>query len=119
MAESVTLGGYSADKELAAQQVSRGGKTVYIVSLPIQLVPVLLPVPNPLEPLESNRAVRKSHADDFGQYWLKNPDSWTVPPLLVDTSDYLKFKEEFSIVNGPRLGKVILPEYSNKILKIF
>ena len=118
MAESVTLGGYSADKELAAQQVSRGGKTVYIVSLPIQLVPVLLPVPNPLEPLESNRAVRKSHADDFGQYWLKNPDSWTVPPLLVDTSDYLKFKEEFSIVNGPRLGKVTLPEYSNKILKI-
>lgn len=114
----ITLAGYSPDKELAAQQVSRGGKTVYIVSLPIQLVPVLLPVPDPLRPFDSNRAVRKSHADDFGAYWLKYADSWTVPPLLVDTADSLKFQESFSIANGPRLGKVTLPDYSNKILRI-
>jgi hypothetical protein len=117
MAE-ITLGGYSAEKELAAQQVQRGGKTVYIVSLPIQLVPVLLPIPDPLHPFDSNRAVRKSHADDFGVYWLRNADSWTVPPLLVDTADSLRFIEEFSIANGPKLGKVVLPDYSNKILKI-
>ncbi len=114
----VMLGGYSAEKELAAQQINRGGKTVYLVSLPLQLVPVILPVPDPLKPYDSNRAVRKSHAEDFGLYWLKNPDSWTVPPLLVDTPDHLKFVEEFSILNGPRLGKVVLPNYSNKILKI-
>ena len=117
MAE-ITLGGYSAEKELAAQQVQRGGKTVYIVSLPIQLVPVLLPIPDPLHPFDSNRAVRKSHADDFGVYWLRNADSWTVPPLLVDTADSLKFHEEFSVANGPKLGRVVLPDYSNKILKI-
>jgi hypothetical protein len=96
----VTLGGYSAEKELAAQQVQRGGKTVYIVSLPIQLVPVLLPVPDPLNPVEANRAVSKSHAHDFGVYWLGNADSWTVPPLLVDTADFLKFHEEFSVANS-------------------
>jgi hypothetical protein len=117
MAE-ITLSGYSAEKELAAQQVTRGSKTVYIVSLPIQLIPVLLPIPDPLAPDESNRAVRKSHAEDFGVYWLKQPDSWTVPPLLVDTADTLKFVEEFSTGNGPRLGKLYLPDYSNKILKI-
>ena len=114
----VTLGGYSAEKELAAQQVQRGGKTVYIVSLPIQLVPVLLPVPDPLNPVEANRAVSKSHANDFGVYWLGNADSWTVPPLIVDTADFLKFHEEFAVANGPKLGRVVLPDYSNKILKI-
>lgn len=114
----IVLGGYSAEKELASQQIQRGGKTVYIVSLPIQLVPVLLPIPDPLHPLEHNRAVRKSHADDFGVYWLRNADSWTVPPLLVDTADHLKFQEAFAIANGPRLGKVFLPDYSNKILRI-
>ena len=114
----VTLGGYSAEKELAAQQVQRGGKTVYIVSLPIQLVPVLLPIPDPLHPVEANRAVSKSHAQDFGVYWLGNADSWTVPPLLVDTADSLKFHETFSVANGPKLGRVVLPDYSNKILRI-
>jgi len=117
MAE-ITLSGYSAEKELAAQQVTRGTKTVYIVSLPIQLIPVLLPIPDPLAPDESNRAVRKSHAEDFGVYWLRQPDSWTVPPLLVDTADTLRFVEEFSTGSGPRLGKLYLPDYSNKILKI-
>ena len=114
----VTLGGYAAEKELAAQQVQRGGKTVYIVSLPIQLVPVLLPLPDPIRPVEANRAVSKSHAQDFGVYWLGNPDSWTVPPLLVDTADSLKFHETFAVANGPKLGRVVLPDYSNKILRI-
>jgi hypothetical protein len=43
-----------------------------------------------------------------------------VPPLLVDTSDSLKF-EQFATINdgaGGKLGKVILPNYSSKILNI-
>jgi len=112
-----TLGGYSVTKELAAQQVTRGGKTVYILSLPIQLVPVHLPIPDPSRPIDSNRAVSKSHAEAFGAYWLKNVGSWTVPPLLVDTADYLKFDEKFSITDGPRLGVLHLPDYSNQILR--
>jgi hypothetical protein len=112
-----TLGGYSVTKELAAQQVTRGGKTVYILSLPIQLVPVHLPIPDPSRPIDSNRAVSKSHAEGFGAYWLKNVGSWTVPPLLVDTADHLKFDEKFSITDGPRLGVLHLPDYSNQILR--
>ncbi|CAN2189936.1 dndB_like domain containing protein [Candidatus Nanopelagicaceae bacterium] len=111
------LGGYSVTKELAAQQVTRGGKTVYILSLPIQLVPVHLPIPDPSRPIDSNRAVSKSHAEGFGAYWLKNVGSWTVPPLLVDTADHLKFDEKFSITDGPRLGVLHLPDYSNQILR--
>jgi hypothetical protein len=112
-----TLGGYSVTKELAAQQVTRGGKTVYILSLPIQLVPVHLPIPDPSRPIDSNRAVSKSHAEGFGAYWLKNVGSWTVPPLLVDTADHLKFDEKFTIIDGPRLGVLHLPDYSNQILR--
>jgi hypothetical protein len=112
-----TLGGYSVTKELAAQQVTRGGKTVYILSLPIQLVPVHLPIPDPSRPIDSNRAVSKSHAEGFGAYWLKNVGSWTVPPLLVDTADHLKFDEKFTITDGPRLGVLHLPDYSNQILR--
>jgi len=112
-----TLGGYSVTKELAAQQVTRGGKTVYILSLPIQLVPVHLPIPDPSRPIDTNRAVSKSHAEGFGAYWLKNVGSWTVPPLLVDTADHLKFDEKFTITDGPRLGVLHLPDYSNQILR--
>jgi hypothetical protein len=116
--DTVTLAGYSATKELAAQSVTRGGKTVYIISLPIVLVPAHLPVPDPSKPIELNRAVKKSHAEEFGKYWLTSPDSWTVPPLLVDTAQSLKFEESFNIVNGPKIGKVQIPDYSNQILRI-
>ena len=115
--ENVSLGGYSASKTFAAQQVSRGGKTVYIISLPIQLVPVHLPVADPTKPIELNRQVIKSHAEDFGDYWLKNPESWTVPPLLVDTQESLRFEQRFAIENGPVLGVLSVPDYSNKVLR--
>ena len=105
--EEMTLGGYSDTKDILAQRVTRGGKTVYIVSLPIHLVPVHLPVPDPSKPIEYNRAVSKSHAESFGDYWLKYPDSWTVPPLEL----------KLSIDNGPKVGVLKLPDYSNKILR--
>jgi hypothetical protein len=113
----VILAGYSADKPLVAQQVSRGGKSVYIVSLPIHLVPVHLAIPDPSRPIDSNRAVSRVHAESFGAYWLKQPDSWTVPPLLVDTADSLEFKQDLAIHNGPKIGTLTIPDYSNQILR--
>ncbi len=115
--EEITLGGYSSTKNLVAQQVTRGGKAVYIVSLPIHLVPVHLDVPNPLKPLDTNRAVSKAHAESFGHYWLKQPNSWTVPPLLVDTSNQLEFELTLPIKDGPKIGVLKIPDYSNKILR--
>ena len=115
--EEVSLGGYSDTKTFAAQQVSRGGKTVYIISLPINLVPVHLSVPDPAHPIELNRQVIKSHAEDFGDYWLKYPESWTVPPLLVDTQEQLRFEPKYNIKNGPVLGELHIPDYSNKVLR--
>lgn len=115
MTEALT--GYSANKQLAAQQVTRGGKTVYIVSIPINLVPEHLSIPDALKPIDSNRAVSKAHAEAFGDYWLNHSDSWTVPPLLVDCSDTLLFDAKYEIPNGPRIGVLELPNYSNKMLR--
>ena len=115
--EEIQLGGYSATKDLVAQQVTRGEKTVYIVSLPIALVPVHLAIPDPNKPIDTNRAVSRTHAESFGLYWLNQAHSWTVPPLLVDTADYLKFTTKFPIVSGPKLGVLELPDYSNQILR--
>jgi hypothetical protein len=115
--ESIVLSGYSATKKFGAQRVTRGGKTVYILSLPIHLVPIHLPVPNPDQPIDSNRAVRKSHAEDFGQYWLKYPDSWTVPPLLVDTAHHLIFDQKSFIEDGPGFGTLEIPDYSARVLR--
>lgn len=115
--EPLVLSGYSASKKFGAQRVTRGGKTVYILSLPIHLVPIHLPVPNPDRPIDSNRAVRKSHAEDFGQYWLKYPTSWTVPPLLVDTAHHLVFREEALIEDGPGFGIIEVPDYSASVLR--
>jgi len=95
----------------------RGGKSVYIVSLPINLVPVHLSVPDPSKPIDLNRAVSKTHAESFGKYWLSSPDSWTVPPLLVDTAQTLVFNADFTVENGPKMGTVQIPEYSNQILR--
>ena len=117
MANPVVLGGYSETKDIAAQCVTRGGKTVYILSLPISLVPVHLSVPDPTRPIDSNRAVSKSHAESFGDYWLKHPSSWTVPPILVDTLHNLEFDMSLQIDKGPKIGVVKIPDYSNQILR--
>ena len=115
--EEVTLAGYASTKDLLAQLVTRGGKSVYIVSLPIQLIPVHLAIPDPTRPIELNRQVSKSHAEAFGDYWLKYPNSWTVPPLLVDCPSGLEFVMDLAIKNGPKIGRVKLPDYSNQILR--
>lgn len=112
------LSGYKPESpKLAAQQVTRGGKTVYIVAMPIALVPEYLRIPEVNKPDKDNRQVSKAHAEEFGLYWRDNPNSWTVPPLLVDCSETLEFKPDYQIEDGPALGKVTLPNYANRVLR--
>ena len=117
MNKQIVLGGYSETKDIAAQCVTRGGKTVFILSLPISLVPAHLSVPDPTKPIDLNRAVSKSHAESFGDYWLKHPSSWAVPPILVDTQHNLEFDMSLEIDKGPKIGVVKIPDYSNQILR--
>lgn len=116
MAE-LKLSGYRPGKELAAQRIRRGNRAVYVVSLPIDLVPVHLPVPDPENPIDQNRLVRQSHAKAFGDYWAKQPDMWTVPPLLVDTVGPLTFERKEGVEGGAEWGVLIIPNNSKDTLR--
>lgn len=112
------MSGYSPGKELAGQRITRNGRSVFIVSLPIDLLPIHLPIPDPDQPFEHNRRVSAKRARDFGQYWADNPDSWTIPPLLIDTPGSLKFDLDVPVDRGADWGQVTLPNNSSQFLRI-
>ena len=79
--------------QVTAQQIKRLGSTEYLFAIPITLALDLLEIPDPAHPFVDNRRVSKKHAMDFGNYWENHPTDWVVPPILLDTSEELKFKQ--------------------------
>ena len=79
--------------QVTAQQIKRLGSTGYLFAIPITLALDLLEIPDPAHPFVDNRRVSKKHAMDFGNYWENHPTDWVVPPILLDTSEELKFKQ--------------------------
>jgi hypothetical protein len=77
--------------QVTAQQIKRLGSTEYLFAIPISLALQLLEIPDPAHPFADNRRVSKKHAMDFGNYWETHPTEWVVPPILLDTSEELKF----------------------------
>ena len=106
------LSGYAETKQYAAQQTTRAGKTVYTIPMPLSVVPVHLPVPDPAKPYEFNRQVDKSRAQKFADYWESHPNSWAVPPLLLDVSNSYDFDPTYPVGGGLTLGVLHLPDYS-------
>ena len=84
--------GYSQYDEYVAEASFQGKRVHYTLALPLVQVPVVLPVPDPAEPLEDNREIRPGHAKGFADYVRRNPD-WHSGPLTVrTTSAVVKFK---------------------------
>jgi hypothetical protein len=79
--------------EVTAQQIKRLGSTEYLFAIPISLALDLLEIPDPAHPFADNRRVSKKHAMDFGNYWETHPTEWVVPPILLDTSEELRFNQ--------------------------
>lgn len=79
--------------QVTAQQIKRLGSTEYLFAIPISLALDLLEIPDPAKPFADNRRVNKKHAMDFGNYWEHHSTEWVVPPILLDTSEELKFAE--------------------------
>lgn len=113
-----TLSGYAETKQYAAQQSTRAGKTVYTISMPLSVVPVHLPVPDPEKPYEFNRQVNKGRAQKFADYWESHPDNWAVPPLLLDVTTTYEFEPKYPVGGGLTLGVLHLPDYSRDQLRI-
>lgn len=112
------LSGYGDKKELLAQRYTLAGKSVFIVALPLNLVPTHLPIPDPDQPFPGNRRVSVSHAVKFGEYWRAN-DKCATPPLLLDTMWPLTkdFEPKFT-AGGVEFGVLRLPHASAKALEI-
>lgn len=112
MVESLGLSGYDDRKELLAQRYNRAGKSLFVIALPLHLIPTHLPIPDPEEPFEGNRRVSSKHAADFAQYWREN-ERWATPPILLDTMHPLSadFEPRFA-AGGVELGIVKLPHNS-------
>lgn len=116
--EYLNLSGYEDRKELLAQRYHRAGKSLFVIALPIHLIPSHMPIPDPDEPFEGNRTVSTTRAAAFGEYWRQNV-KWATPPLLLDT--LVPLSEEFeprSTVSGVDFGIVRLPHNSSSGLQI-
>lgn len=111
MATQLELSGYSNEKKILAQRFRRGGKWVYTIALPLNLVPSHLPVPDPDNKLPGNRRVERRRAEKFGEYWRKK-DKRVAPPLLLDTTYPLSSADNFEVlyeVGGVEVGVLRLP----------
>lgn len=105
------LSGYSDTRDLLATRYKSGsGSTVYVIALPIHLIPSHLPKPDPDEPFEGNRKVDLAHARKFARYWRENK-AWTTPPILLDTNAELGFDTKFT-AQGVSVGVLALPHNS-------
>lgn len=92
-----------------AQQIKRLGSTEYLFAIPINLTLELLEIPDPARPFADNRRVNKKHAMDFGNYWERHANEWVVPPILLDTSEELDFREIKKDGDQKSLVELILP----------
>lgn len=116
--DEFTLSGYDDRKELLAQRYNRSGKSLFILALPLHLIPSHLPIPDPAKPFEGNRTVNVKHATEFGEYWSRNV-KWATPPLLLDTMYPLtRDFEPRAKVAGVEFGVVRLPHNSALELQI-
>lgn len=102
------LSGYSDTRQVLATRFVRStGREVFVLALPLSLVPSALPKPDPDEPFEGNRTVSPPHARKFADYWMEN-EKWTCPPIMLDTTRRLTFHSKFES-NGVDLGILELP----------
>lgn len=114
------LSGYVQHKQVMAQRYHKGrDRWIYLISLPLHLIPSHLPIPDPEQPFPGNRRVSVRHAEGFGQYWRDNPGQWATPPLLLDTVYPLKQGfEPIYEVSGVEFGTLDLPHNSAAELDI-
>ncbi|WP_029289167.1 DNA sulfur modification protein DndB [Cellulomonas sp. HZM] len=116
--EQFSLSGYDDRKELLAQRYNRAGKSLFVIALPLHLIPTHMPIPDPAKAFEGNRTVNVKHASDFALYWRQN-DKWATPPLLLDTTYPLAQDfEPRAAVGGVEFGVVRLPHNSAVELQI-
>lgn len=111
------LSGYQDTRDLLVTRYNRGpGRSIFVIALPLHLIPSHLPKPDPQQPFEGNRTVDLAHARKFAQYWMER-DDWACPPILLDTNAKLNFDVRFE-AGGVQVGILSLPHNSVGTLDI-
>ena len=85
--EQFTLSGYDDRKELLAQRYNRAGKSLFVIALPLHLIPTHMPIPDPSKPFEGNRTAFTSTGP------LEGPWGFT---LLLEANTFVR--------NGDAIG---------------
>ena len=103
---SGVTGVLQADRFVATRYV-QGGRTVYSIDVPVDLVPQVVPVPDPARATPGNRRVNVNHARDFGKYIVETP-AWVAPPLLIRDPGVCQFEKQIE-VGGMEVGILSIP----------
>lgn len=112
-----SLSGYQDTRDLLVTRYNRGhGRSIFVIALPLHLIPSHLPKPDPEQPFPGNRTVDLPHARKFAQYWMTRKD-WACPPILLDTNASLKFDILYE-AGGVQVGILSLPHNSVGTLDI-
>lgn len=78
------LGGYVETDDYIAQKLVQGGRTHYLLVLPLARVVTTMPIPDPAVPFNDNREVKASHAKGFANY-VRTHANWHAGCLTART----------------------------------
>jgi hypothetical protein len=114
--ENTNMGGtYSGETRMASeafqrsapvggQVVQRTGRQTVIAQFSIVNLREILPTVKPGQKIDSNREVKAEKCEKLRDYFIKNPEEWILPPIIVDTELELEFKTQGELVmDGPPL----------------
>jgi hypothetical protein len=110
--------GYDTEDRYYATGYQQGGRLVYAIDLPLDVVAATLPKPDPNKPTPGNRRVKEAHARGFGNYVRTNED-WVAPALLLRAPDgVVSFKKTIGEVAGSQFGELSIPRLARTDLRI-
>jgi len=78
------LDGYKETDDYIAQRSVQGGRTHYLLVLPLPRVVTTMPIPDPAVPFADNREVKVSHAKGFADY-IRTHTQWHAGCLTART----------------------------------
>ena len=109
------LSGYSTSDNYVAQKFEQGGRTKYVIVLPLPLVVTTMPIPDPAAPFDDNREVNLGHAKSFAEY-IRTQAKWHAGCLTVRTqqgaTEFIPFQNgaigslEFGMLKVPRNSRL-------------